>query len=420
MERILSVSLAVGCVLAAVAAKPTVSDVSFTQNVAKRNFTVTYTLADAPAVITFDVLTNGVSIGAKNITHAVGDVNRRVEAGNNRTFVWVADRSWPVKIEDEVVDFKVKAWPVDDPPDVMVVNLVQGTPPQFYESFDSLVGGVAARTYKTDHMVFRKIPAKGVEFTMGGQPSGTGSWKPHRVAFTNNFYMAIYECTQRQLLNLTGERGTLDFAEHADADILPADAVAYGSLDAHTYNSLNHFNPWSPALLGQGTRSLLTARSFIKMARNATGLKLDLPTLAQWEYAARAGASSAFYPNDRDATYLDEIAWYAGNSTNEQTQAAEPHPVGLKQPNAWGLYDVVGNVREWVLDWACSTNYPFGDFEIDPPGPASNPNDQKELRGGSYLDETEICHLLSRGARWASSAPSTRFGFRFWAMAEAL
>jgi hypothetical protein len=68
MERMLSVSLAVGCVLAAVAAKPTVSDVSFTQNVAKRNFTVTYTLADAPAVITFDVLTNGVSIGAKNVT----------------------------------------------------------------------------------------------------------------------------------------------------------------------------------------------------------------------------------------------------------------------------------------------------------------------------------------------------------------
>lgn len=419
MQRPFVAVLVAGSALAVSAAMPTVSGVSFTKDDATRSFAVSYTLADAPAVITFDVLTNGVPIGAKNVRAAIGDVNRRVEIGEGtHAFTWMADRSWPVKVDEAIVDIRVKAWPVDDPPDVMVVNLVQGTPPQFYESVDNLEGGVSARPYKTDYMVFRKIPAKGAEYTMGGPVTETGSWRPHRVAFTNDFYIAIYETTQKQMELLTGERGTLDFADHADADVLPADAIAYGSQDVKEHNSLNHYNPWSAVSRGQGTRYLHPTRSFIALARTKTGLKFDIPTGAQWEFAARAGMSDR-YSADRGVDHVCEYAWCAANSTNELTGVLEPHPVGLRKPNAWGLYDTVGNVREWVLDNAYSSDYPYDDFAIDPPGPAGNASDHVEIRSSTFKDSAVNSTLLQRGNLWIPSAPSTGNGFRFWLPAEA-
>jgi formylglycine-generating enzyme required for sulfatase activity len=389
-------------------AAPSVEVVSITPDPGQRDLTIVYTLSGEPAVVTFDVLTNGVSIGWANIHHAVGDVNRKVEAGENKIIKWAASRSWPGNcITDSSLGVRVIAHPTNNPPAYMVVDLVQDVKtPMYYDDCSQLPGGVGARIYKTDKIVFRKIPAKGASFTMGSDASQKGKYKPHRVMFTNDYYMAIYETTQKQMLNLAGVRGTIEFAEAEDADIMPADAVAWGSLDSHAHDSLSHYNSWNETTRGQGVRSLSSTRSYIAKARAKTGLQLDLPTAAQWEFAARAGSGSLNH-NDKDHLSLGEIAWYDENS------GGTVHPVGKKVPNAWGLYDVQGNVYEWVLDWKVSS-YDYNDFEIDPPGPNRDDAYNVEARGGRYSAATNSCTLVSFSPRWVNSAPATGYGFRFW------
>jgi len=115
-----------------------------------------------------------------------------------------------------------------------------------------------------------------------------------------------------------------------------------------------------------------------------------LPTEAEWEYAARAGTTGPRYGA------LDEIAWYKDNSGNGT------HPVGLKLPNPWGLYDTLGNVWEWCWDW--DAPYSTGK-RVDPVGPSGG--DNRVYRGGSWLNGARYARAADR----SKCGPASRYGF---------
>jgi formylglycine-generating enzyme required for sulfatase activity len=113
-----------------------------------------------------------------------------------------------------------------------------------------------------------------------------------------------------------------------------------------------------------------------------------LPTEAEWEYACRAGTTGAF---DFDAPdRLRQFAWFAGNA-DERT-----HPVGQKKPNAWGLFDLYGNVSEWCEDVYSPTYYRESPA-VDPRGPPSPRKDVKRvMRGGSWRASPDMCRASFR------------------------
>ena len=178
-------------------------------------------------------------------------------------------------------------------------------------------------------IVFVKI-APG-EFTMGCVPGDKDCLEDevpaHKVRLTKGFEIGKYELTQAQWEAVMGRDSNPSKNKGPQN---PVDSVN----KADIYGFLEKLN-----------------------ARN-DGYKYRLPTEAEWEYAARSGAS------DPPRASLGDYAWIADNSDDES------HPVGLKKPNAWGLYDTLGNVREWVEDRAAYYDYaPLPDVSVDPKGP---------------------------------------------------
>jgi len=141
------------------------------------------------------------------------------------------------------------------------------------------------------------------------------------------------------------------------------------------------------------------AVAFCKALSKKTGKTVRLPTEAEWEYACRVGTKTRF-SSGNDEKQLGDYAWYSANS-------GRTHPVGRKKRNAWGLYDMHGNVWEWCGDWYADS---YANAKaVDPQGPASG--SARVVRGGSWGNPPGLCRAASR-SRSTPDGRNRHIGFR--------
>ena len=364
---------------------PQVTLDAVTQDPATHLVKATYTL-DEPAVITFDVKTNGVSIGGANLTHAYGDVHRVVAAGSH-TLYWQANNAWP-GYRPQSATFEVVAWATNSPPDYMVIDLVATKGARtYYTAPEQLpgVGGVTNDMYKTDYLVMRRIPAAGKTFRMGSPDSekkrNADNEILHYVSLTNDFYMAVFELTKKQYRNVVGSGPNERFFSYVPTN--PVDAVTYNAFRGST-----KLWPRDGHDIDTGS-NLHVFRSTLNLPT------LDLPTEAEWEFACRAGTLAARYDGSEHPGSgnddVSSIAWVGAGSS-------EPHGVGQLIPNGYGLYDMLGNVDEQCLDYFSSGSAyaTRGETVIAPQGP-----------------ETSSGHVIrGTGSFWSADGSQARSAFR--------
>jgi formylglycine-generating enzyme required for sulfatase activity len=219
---------------------------------------------------------------------------------------------------------------------------------------------------------------------------GRGDETQHRVTITRAFALKATEVTQAEWQAVMGNNPS-NFA--ACGGNCPVERVTW-------YDAVDYVNRLSDA--AGLARCYNANRAFAGLGC----LGYRLPTEAEWEYAARAGAQTAYHTgvnaqtNCNNDPNLNLAGWYCGNA------AATTHPVGQKQVNAWGLYDMHGNVWEWVQDWYAA--YPAGAV-VDPAGPASG--EERVLRGGSWSDGARSVRSAARDG-YAPAFRRNFLGFR--------
>ena len=242
-------------------------------------------------------------------------------------------------------------------------------------------------------------------FTMGSPAGELGRGADevqHQVTITRAFLMKTTEVTQAEWQAVMGNNPSYFAGE-------PGRGAACGAncpVEQVSWNdAVEYVNRLSDA--AGLARCYGANRAFAGLGC----LGYRLPTEAEWEYAARAGTQTAYHtgvntqtncnndPNPNDPN-MDLAGWYCGNA------AGTTHPVGQKQVNAWGLYDMHGNVWEWVQDWSAA--YPAG-AAVDPVGPAAGVS--RVIRGGSFDNNAQYARAAFR-FNFSPGFGSPNFGFR--------
>ena len=280
-----------------------------------------------------------VSMGVRAIS---GDgANAPVKPGKRR-MTWNVTSDYP---GFNSTAFTVKMTALTGGAPYMVVDLSGGVDAISYPvSYLSQVPeGGWTDEYKTTKLVLRLIPPG--TFMMGSPNGelGRGSGEDlHQVTLTKPFYIGVFEITQKQWLLVMGtQKPSSSGTGLQQGDVYPAHSVSYNDIRGTVSGAA-----WP-------THNQVDANTFTGRLRSKVNMLFDLPTEAQWEYACRAGTSTALNSGknitiaEGSCANLDEVAWYSSKATSYR-----PTFVGRFLPNSWGLYDMHGNVPEWCCDFA--------------------------------------------------------------------
>ena len=301
--------------------------------------------------------------------------NAAVKAGKHR-MTWDVTADYP---GFNSTSFKVKMTALTGGAPYMVIDLSGGVDAQSYpvSYLSSIPAGGWTDEYKTTKLVLRLIPPG--TFMMGSPTDELGhNWQSsynaedyHQVTLTKPFYIGVFELTQKQYTLVMGSNPS-----YYKGDVRPVETVSYDNIRG-TVNGA----AW-PA------HNQVDANSFMGRLRSKVNMLFDLPTEAQWEYACRAGTTTALNSGKNITTTegncgnVAEVGRYEYNTGDGKGGYSQHTKVGMYRENAWGLYDMHGNVAEWCLDWWVKN---LGtSAKVDPKGGSSG--SYRLVRGGCWYD----------------------------------
>ena len=410
------------------AAKPEVSGVTVSQD-RPGEIGIAYSLSDGPAIVTAKIFVDDVEVPAEKLSTLTGDLGPNVAAGSRR-IVWKARKELPGLVgRQSKVRAELRAYSVSNPPDYLVIPLVTNAyaKVRFYESASDLPGGLGADgddCYRTNCLVMRRIRARGITWTSGSHcfnkfADGNDWYRqlPCEVKLQKDYWIGVYELTSGQY-----DRICKVYHEQVygvQRDVRPCDKLYYREMRIMNGTVADPQTEDRPDLPPGETSALGRMRAF-------TGLSFDFPTESEWEFAAKAGTTpnrwntGAMITNETaDANCPGRYLHNGGGYYDENEQKWKKAPVtsdvdagtakvGSYAPNAFGLYDMHGNVMEWCRDFsAADTRKPVhlkGALNATFYPAASDGSGVHILRGGYFPNTASHVFLTKRtGERYTNS-----------------
>lgn len=288
--------------------------------------------------------------------------------------------TWSTEAEGVTIvspDVAITVCLVSGNPDVVknnlyyVVDLTEGSSAAHYPvtTITAPDGVVWSDEFKSNKLLLRRIES-------GDVPTHEG------CRISKPFYIGVFEVTQKQWKLVTGsDPSYVNFWKYRN-DLNPACCISYDMIRGSGLGS-----GWPKSSSVDGT-------SFIGKLREKTGLMFDLPTIAQWEYACRAGETSKYNNGGDGEADLATLGRYSGNCNDGRGGSSTITTVGCYAPNNWGLYDMHGNVEEWCLNFY---SFKGSDFDgTDPKGASVGDYSYRVLKGGDYEDGALFCTASSQ------------------------